>query len=498
MDWTEKYRPQTLDGVMGNPTNVTTLRTWAKSWEHGIPQTRAVVISGPPGIGKTTSALALAKEMGWSVVEMNASDQRRMHDVENIAIRGSLFNTFSDEGEYLDASKGQRKLIILDEADSLSGTNDRGGSAAINELIRNTRQPVILIANDLYELKKKCSAVKDTLQITFKRPQASTIAKNLYKIAEAEGVEVEPAAMEIIASNAKGDMRAAVRDLESLALGQDTVTLDMAQDLSGREDRADMYNFVTAVFRGHDPMAARKVLIQADTDPETAELWIDENLPTEYPDRGDMVRGYEKLSRADIFLGRVHRRQYYGMWSYAGDMMSAGVASARMTDKYSRGRINFPSYLMKMSRSRSVRNTKASIVSKLAVGLHTSTRRVEMDVLPYMRSMAVNDPDIRMTLAEQYGLEPEEMAFLIGKKADSKDIKAMYSEMSERMEARRLESGRSRPSADEPLKAEEPNPEPSAKPETPKPEIMKSEPAPESPKQAKPERAKGQRSLFDF
>lgn len=493
MDWTEKYRPQTLDGVLGNPTSVNTLRAWARSWENGIPEMRAVVISGPPGIGKTTSALALAHEMGWSVVEMNASDQRRMQDVQDIAVRGSLFNTFSDEGEYLDASKGQMKLIILDEADSLSGNNDRGGSSAINDLIKNTRQPVILIANDLYALKKKCSAVdRHTLQITFKKPQASTMSKNLYRIAEAEGVDVDPAAMEAIVSNAKGDMRAAVRDLESLALGESEVTAEMAEGLSGREDRKDLYNFVSAVFRGRNPMEARRVLAQADTDPDSAELWIEENLPTEYIDRGDLVRGYEKLSRADIYLSRTRHLQYYGLWKYAGDMLSAGVASARMTDKYSHGRINFPSYLSKMSRSRGVRGTRASIVAKLSEGLHTSTRKAEMEVLPYLRIMASKDPALWRSLAEDYGIDADEMAFLIGKKADSKDIKTLYSELDDEREQRRIES--SRPRAREPSQ----EPPPSEPPEEPTAEPPKAEPVQEAASKPRVERPKGQRSLFDF
>lgn len=492
-DWTEKYRPQTLDGVLGNPTAVNTLRTWAKSWSKGIPQMRAVVLMGPPGIGKTTSAEALAREMGWDMVEMNSSDQRTAKDIEAVAVKGSLFNTFSLDGSYSETESGGRKLIILDEADSFFGNRDRGALPVVNQLIRTTRQPIILIVNDFYALSSKSSVVKnETLQITFKRASASTIAKALFKIADSEGVDVEPEAMELIAANASGDMRAAVRNLESLALGSDTVTLEMAEGLSDRSDRKDMYDLMSAIFRKDDPIGARRVLDKADADLDTAMLWVDENLPYEYSDRGDLVRGYEKLSRADIFMGRIHRRQYYRFMVYAGDMMTSGVASARHSERFSRDRIRFPSYLSKMSRSKAVRNQKSSVCIKLATGMHTSTRRISLDVLPSLKILLSNDSELRVDVADSYNLEPEDMGFLLTKKADSQEVKTVFKKVEERKEARRLSSQNT--VVREPVEFSfVPNPEPRCDPEDHPVEVVP-EPKPASVKQSKGV----QRSLFDF
>ena len=135
-DWTEKYRPKSLSEVVGNPKAVGELKAWADSWNKGIPPKRAVILIGSPGIGKTTSAEALANDMGWGIIEMNASDQRTGEAIRNTALRGALTNTFDSDGGYLSTKEGGRKLIVLDEADSLFGNVDRGAMPVINELIK--------------------------------------------------------------------------------------------------------------------------------------------------------------------------------------------------------------------------------------------------------------------------------------------------------------------------------------------------------------------------
>ena len=423
-DWTEKYRPTNLNEVVGNPKAVSDLRAWATAWNNSKPSKKAVILMGDPGIGKTSAAIALAKEMEWGLVEMNASDQRSGDAIRSIALKGAYFNTFSADGGYLSAKDGGRKLVVLDEADNLFGREDRGALPAINELIRETKQPVILIVNDFYALSKKSAAIKtETLQISFMRPKTETIIKVLRKIATAENVEVEDSSLRVMAENSNGDLRAAVRNLESLALGRSTITESDTNNLSDRLVKKNIYDLMNATFRKNEALEARRLMRDVDETPDHIMLWMDENLPHEYKDPGDLVRGYEKLSKADIFLGRVHRRQYYGMWSYAGDMMSAGLATAKFSKIKNVERFRFPMYLMKMSRSKGVRATKDSVCMKLAVMMHTSTKRISQDVLPALKEMLRNDAEFRIWLVNNADLEAEELAFILNEKIDSKIVK---------------------------------------------------------------------------
>jgi len=427
LDWTEKYRPKSLSDVIGNPSAVKELSDWARSWNEGKVKKKAVVLIGSPGVGKTSSAEALANDMGWTIIEMNASDQRTGNAIKETALMGAYFNAFRDDGNYIDSKDGGKKLIILDEADNLFGNADRGALPAINELIKTTKQPVILIVNDFYALSKKSSAIKtDTTQISFRKPTASSIASALKKIAEKEGIATDPETLKKIAEVASGDMRAAVRDLESLAQGNRTIDVASAEKLSGRVTRDDMYSVLNEIFRKNNVQGSKKVLSNADVDPDTALIWIEENLPYEYKEPGDLVRGFEKLSRADVFLGRVHRRQYYGFWSYASDMMTAGVASAKMSGGVSHERFRFPMYLMKLSRSKAVRALRGSVCLKLACFLHTSTKRIEFEVLNPLREMANNDAGIRMMLVRDVHFEPEELGFILNAKIDSDIVKDAF------------------------------------------------------------------------
>ncbi|MCK4443502.1 MAG: AAA family ATPase, partial [Thermoplasmata archaeon] len=191
IDWAEKYRPQTLGDVAGNSQAINQMRRWAEGWSHKVPAKKALVLAGDPGIGKTSAALALARDFGWTVVEMNASDKRNAKAVRDIALRGAVAETFGDDGSYISIKNGGRKLVILDEADNLFGKEDMGGVGAISEVLRNTKQPIILIANDLYGLTRRSSAIKrGSTIIKFQKLSIPSVVRVLRDIARNEGIKV--------------------------------------------------------------------------------------------------------------------------------------------------------------------------------------------------------------------------------------------------------------------------------------------------------------------
>ncbi|OGS62122.1 MAG: hypothetical protein A3K59_03625 [Euryarchaeota archaeon RBG_19FT_COMBO_69_17] len=421
--WTEKYRPQSLEEVLGNPTAVSELRRWAQAWTRGIPDRRAVILQGEPGIGKTSAALALGREMGWTVIEMNASDQRNAEAIRRTAARGAVLETFSSTGEFLRTGEGGRKLIVLDEADNVFGREDQGGIAAIVQMIRETRQPVILIVNDLYGLTSRSSAIKRLCKtIKFQPVHAAAMKKILKDVAAKEGVDVSEDVLEFIADRSLGDMRSALTDLQALAVGTTELRSEATSALGFRDRESTIFAALGEIFRSGDARRSRDAVRALDEDPETLALWVDHNLPFEYRSLDDLARGYDRLARADIFLGRRARRQDYGMWGYAYDLLSAGVATARK-GRAAGGQLQFPMYLMLMSRSRGRRTARNSLAQKLGRHLHTSAALVRNDVLPDLRALCAADAEFRVHLTAVLGLDEKEAAYLLDEKEDSHAVK---------------------------------------------------------------------------
>ncbi len=481
-EWTEKYRPKKLDDVIGNPAAKENMRKWAKVWNTGMPKKRALVLMGEPGVGKTTAALALANEMGWQVVEMNASDSRNAEAIKEVATHGSRGETFTDSGEFVTSKEGKRKLILLDEADNIFGKEDFGGVKAIAQTILETQQPIILIVNDWYALKKRSSVIQNNVAtVSFLKPRASTVADLLRSIAKAEGVDVPEDVLVTLAEKSGGDVRAAVKDLQSVAEGRTKVSAKDLSSVGGRDHSLSMFKAVEGIFQTGNCKRSRDIASSMDEDPETLILWMDQNIPAAYRDPVDVHAAYEALSRADIFLGRVKRRQSYSLWGYANDMMTCGVSMAKSKSYRGYTRINFPLWLMKMSRSRGMRETKSNLAAKLGRMTHTSEKRVLQDVFPYFKAMYAGDREFRLYMTRRLNLTEEEVGFLLDTKADTHPVRHVF-------DAMRKVDAASKPAAREDGPDEDAEEEPQ--------EDSTGDAAPEQ--EPKKEEQKPQKSLFEF
>ncbi|MGB0651633.1 MAG: replication factor C large subunit [Thermoplasmatota archaeon] len=523
MDWTERHRPTSLKEIVGNGPAVRQLGEWAQSWVGGIPKQRALILAGPPGVGKTSAALALAADMGWQVVELNASDARNATAIKRVATAGALHQTFNDDGSFhAVGTDAGRKLIVLDEADNLterlSGENaaggsgsgdedlsDRGGKAAILDTIRRTQQPIVLIVNDLYALQKGSGAALRTLAATvkFNRVNVRSIPKALDGVARKEGIKVDRDVLETIAARAGGDLRAAVRDLQSLAAGRGHVSSADLGSLGFRDATGTPFDLVKHVLKGHDMDAVRREARNVDITPEDIALWIDENIPKAYRHPRNLVAAYESLSRADVFLGRTRRRQYFGLWSYAGELATVGVQAARVVEERpQRGGgfqpFGFPQYLMKMSRSRGRRQAQAALAGAIGKGTHASQRKVRDGTLQAVEALFASDPEFAAHRTHEWDLTDDQVAHLLGAGAKDKAVKEIREKVKE-LQAIEAEAAKGaavrRGPLDGPLaRASEPKPARSeAKPAEAKPE-PEPEPEPEKPKRPKP--AGGQAKLF--
>lgn len=427
-DWTEKYRPNTLRDIIGNERALSTLRAWAERWNQGkIPDKRAVILSGKPGTGKTSTALALASDLEWTVLELNASDARNETSIKRVATAGAVNETFDITGEFTPTRKGGRKLIILDEADSLyekldkadadSSLGDRGGKKAIIDTIRITKQPIILIVNDFYELTKGGGEPLKNLcnVIQFYNVNPSQIVELLKHICRQENITADLRVLKTIVDRSKGDVRSAVNDLQSLCVNRTQLNIEDIDVLGYRDRDTLIFDALREVFKTKNLQNSRDCMRNIDVEPEMFLLWITENLPREYLDVVDLVRGYDALSKADVFFGRVAKARVYDLWSYACDLMSAGVSMAK-THSYGNTQYGFPVWLKQMKGNQSARLIRDGVTKKISTLQHVSDQKAKEAVLPYFQTMFRNNPRFACKMIRQLDFSESEVKFLLGEK----------------------------------------------------------------------------------
>ena len=429
IDWTEKYRPKTIHDIVGNHSQIRQLKSWALAWEKGKPQKKAVVLSGKPGIGKTSAAYAIAHDFKWLPIELNASDARNASAINAVATAGATHQTFSDSGEFVSTKSGGRKLIIIDEADNLfeqtrknetdgKDFGDKDGKKTIVKTVKVTKQPIILIVNDDYQLFKGSgsSLRKDCIHLKMYTAKSSEIIPLLKHICVNENIRVDVQVLVTISESCEGDIRSAVRDLQSVCMNKQQVRKTDI-DVLGRRDRSQqIFDVLRDIFQTKDSAVIQHNVQMVQEDPRMMLLWIAENLPRSYISFEDISSGFQCLSKADIYLGRTYRRNQYGLWSYACDLSTIGVSLSR-TGRFKPVKFQFPSLLKQTSNYKHVLSAQQSVIEKIADYHHCSVKKARSFIFPQLKVLFSNDEELCTSLIKKLSLSEEEAVVLGGKKA---------------------------------------------------------------------------------
>ncbi|KAJ8486594.1 hypothetical protein OPV22_019079 [Ensete ventricosum] len=364
LTWTEKYRPKVPNDIIGNQSIVKQLHDWLMTWdEHflhagqkgkGKKQSdsgskKAVLLSGSPGIGKSTSAKLVSQMIGFQAIEVNASDSRGKADAKiGKGIGGSTSNSIKElvSNEIVnsssDWSKRQKSVLIMDEVDGMSA-GDRGGVADLIASIKISKIPIICICNDRYSQKLK-SLVNYCLPLNYRKPTKQQMAKRLKQIADAEGLQINEVALEELAERVNGDMRMAINQLQYMSISKSAINYDDVRQrlLSSAKDE-DISPF-TAVdklfgFNGGKLRMDERIDLSM-SDPDLVPLIVQENYinyrPTSIGKDENGIKRMQLLARAaesigdgDIFNVQIRR---YRQWqlSQSSSFASCIIPAALM------------------------------------------------------------------------------------------------------------------------------------------------------------------------
>ena len=415
MSWADRYRPKSVSELIISISSLEKISQWLDQWKEGVPLKKALVLYGPPGVGKTSAALAIAHDLGYPLVEMNASDQRNRESMKSVALMAALYQDISSDF----GIPGQKKIILIDEADSIfegrsSETGgDTGGLSELLKVIQRTSNPIIVTMNNYYEFRRKGAGkgiLDSSLAIEFvpyKRRNDTDfktfklkLNRRIYDILQAENVKIDQRSVNEIIEKNGTDMRSIINDLESLRDGSGSSGLSM------RDSQTSIYNVMQDTFRSGDYTKVLRDLYDKDFQTEDYLMWIDKNLPHECVNENDLMESFDLISCADIFIGRVMKKQHFAFKGYAEEI-AAGV-SFRINDKNKHYvKYEFPSYIMQMSRLRERRNARKSLSLKTGRLTHMSARNA-MEYLWFYNIMDRHSPDFGKHISEKLSLtEPE-------------------------------------------------------------------------------------------
>lgn len=319
MMWSEKYRPKSIPEMVGNEEARAALVEWFAKWKKG---TKPLLLVGPPGTGKTTIANLSARQFGYDMIGLNASDVRSKSRINEIL--SPVLGNVSVMG---------RPMIFVDEVDGIHGRADFGGAEALIRILKEPTVPIILAAN--YDTSDKMKNIKKAVTTVSFRPLPPRLLRTyLEGILAKEGASLSPGLLIRTIHESRGDIRSMINLAQTLVTGFEPATEKSFEKMNMEEG-------INAFFKANTLQEARGVLYSIQTDPreKIGALYssiITSNLPPE-----QMRHMLSVMSRADMLYGRIMRTQQWRLLRYLNDIL-LGLYIKDAGVRYSRFNLPWP------------------------------------------------------------------------------------------------------------------------------------------------------------
>lgn len=311
--WTEKYRPKKFEEIKGNEEIVKKINDFLENFPN---KKKAILLGGPPGVGKTTIVHVFANELDKEIFELNASDLRNKDKLNEI-----LKPALQQKSLLKDD-----KIILIDEVDGISGS-DRGGIPELIRLIKETNYPLIATANDTWN-KKLSPLRKESLVVELKNSKEKDTRDLLINILKEENKFLKMEILNQIIENAKGDLRAAINDLQILS------HLEKPEEsiVDERNKEESIFNVLKEVFQEKADNKMLGLFDKVGMPFDEIILWIEENIPNVYSGE-ELVKAYQRLAKVDLFKGRIYKQQYWRFMVYENIFLSYGISASKQEAK---------------------------------------------------------------------------------------------------------------------------------------------------------------------
>lgn len=471
-DWTERHRPTSESHLEGNETQRQKIRKWLDDWKNGVPKNKAILLVGPPGVGKTTVARAIAHDMGWNVIELNASDARNAASIRKAATKGATHRSLFFNPEEND----KKTLILIDEVDHLSGglrsvsesrindaikvnldsndsvqlKGDTGGKAELLKLLAETKQPVILACNEVMGLWGKSSnwrSTRDRFQrlvttINFDRASKDALRNIARRVLKSENVEYDTPAVEALVTNNPGDLRALVRDLQVIcASAKNSIDESIVQEYvesSERDVSVEVFPGLAKLYKSKKSEDAIKLGISIDKSPSELLNWIHWNNPSIFTNKKAIDRGNKALCQSSKMLMAMYENTAHRSWYWSSQISGLAASVVNQQDLPEKLFPSYPNFLR-----RGTSQGRSTIINRLTEITGASKSSVREELLPLLISLHSETSEVGniddFGISIDLGLTGDEHAALCGLPKTRKSTKELIARYN-LIEAERKES----------------------------------------------------------